>query len=500
MNKKGKLFRKWIIITVVCAVAAFLIPMMTTVFLADDNGPVVIVLDPGHGGADVGAINHRDGFYESDANLAIALACRDELLKYDNIEVYMTHEGIDPGTTMSLGERIDCVQTYGADILISLHCNDATNKEAHGAEVFVSHSEYKSSYNSESTALAVEFLKKFNDRGLTIRGVKTRLSGGNRLYYHDDGTIEIGDYYAVIGGTIKKYGVPGILVEHAFITGDYYEFLDTRDKLEQLGVADAMAIVEYYGLSLKGEGGTVDRGEEAVLVTDADIASASDVNAALVGLPDTADPEAYDDLQQVRGGYERLSPAGRTLVEKDYLDKLYRLILELDNQVYPVRLAALEESELSINRVSKTVSGLDLATDELAGTNASSLVSSLFVYVDMNFAQPEQADLSDVQILVLGRDGEQMDIGAQLGTGCTVVLMRGEEIIDSLSVVIICDLSGDGHADSRDHLLLENYLDGIDTLDEAAIHAADVNLDGVVDRNDLNELLYRVVDTVETAE
>ncbi|MBE6760410.1 MAG: N-acetylmuramoyl-L-alanine amidase, partial [Ruminococcaceae bacterium] len=221
MNKKGRLLKKWIIAILCLAVAAFTIPLITTAFLADQEGPVVIVLDPGHGGSDVGAVNYRDGLNEADANLAIALACRDELLKYDGVEVYMTHTGLDKSTRMALGERVACVDTYNADILISLHCNDSSNEAAHGSEVYVSHSQYKDSYNNESTALAVEFLKEFRELGLRIRGVKTRLSNGSRIYYHDNGSVEIGDYYAVIGTTIKRYGVPGILVEHGFVTGDY---------------------------------------------------------------------------------------------------------------------------------------------------------------------------------------------------------------------------------------------------------------------------------------
>lgn len=492
MNRKKKLLKKWLIVTLCCVLAAFAIPLVTTVFLARDDGPVVIVLDPGHGGSDCGAINTINGLNESDANLAIALACYEELQKYDGVEVYMTHMGLDKSTTMSLGDRITCVETYNADILISLHCNDAESPTAHGAEVFVSHSAYKSSYNGESTALAVEFLSRFRDMGLRIRGVKTRLSGGNRIYYHDDGSVELGDYYAVIGSTIKRYGVPGILVEHAFVTGDY-AYLNTPEKLAALGMADAQAIVSYYGLTLRGEPRDTGSVYEPVPLTDRDIASASDVNAALVAMPQYPDAEDYEALQAVRGAYERLTAAGRTLVDADYLDTLYRTIAELDCERFPVRIVAPEESELSINRVNHTVSGLDLATGELAGTNAAALRAVLAIYVDPSFATEEQADLSEVRIEITDRSYQPLDIAAQLGTGCKVCLCRGEEIIDSLTVVIQSDLSGDGACDSRDVLLLDQHIEGFALLDEYGCLAADVNLDGVVDRRDQELLLQRVM-------
>lgn len=493
MNRKGKLLKKWLIAILCCAAVAFVVPLVTTVFLAADDGPVVIVLDPGHGGSDVGAVNYRDGLNEADANLAIALACRDELLRYDGVEVYMTHTGLDKSIRMSLGDRVACVDRYNADILISLHCNDADSETANGAEVYVSHSTYKDSYNNECTSLAVEFLREFRALGLRIRGVKTRYSDGSRIYYHDDGSVEVGDYYAVIGTTIKRYGKPGILVEHGFVTGDY-EFLNTSEELAALGIADAHAIAAYYGLTLKGETPDGQTEAEAILVTDNDIASASDVNTALLTVPDTPTVSDYHYMQSIRSDYEALSTAAKTLVDSEYLTHLYAFLPDLDRQMYPVRIEATGESEYYVDRITHTVSGLNLATDTLAGTNVSQLISQLYIYVDSDYATQQQSFLGDVSLAVTDSSMETvLDIGARLGTGCRVCLFRNGEIIDSLAVIITCDLSGDGTADSRDQLLLENYLRGSIDLSEPALCAADINMDGVVDRSDLNSLLLRIV-------
>lgn len=493
MNKKGKLLKKWLIAIAFLAVAAFAIPLVTTVFLADKEGPVVIVLDPGHGGSDVGAVNYIDGLNEADANLAIALACRDELMKYDNVEVYMTHTGLDRSVRMSLSDRVACVETYNADILVSLHCNDSDNLAANGSEVYVSHSTYKDSYNNDSSALAVEFLREFRELGLRVRGVKTRLSNGSRIYYHDDGTVEIGDYYAVIGTTIRRYGVPGILVEHAFVTGDY-SFLDSPEDLTALGVADAHALAAYYNLPLKGESTDIHSEPEAILVTDMDIASASDVNAALLTVPETPTVEDYERMQEIRAAYEALTVAGKTLINTEYLNHLYAFLPELDRQMHPIRIEALGESELYVDRIRHTLSGLDLASAGLAGTNVSQLMTMVYTHIDTDYATQLDADLGDVAIAVTDSSMQNvLDIGAQVGTGTSVCLFRNGEIIDSLSVVIICDLSGDGKADSRDQLLLENYLTGSADLPEYAMCAADINMDGVINDVDLNQLLHRIV-------
>ena len=493
MNKKGTLLKKWIIAMICCAAVAFAIPLVTTVFLADDEGPVVIILDPGHGGSDVGAVNYTDGLNEADANLAIALACRDELMKYAGVEVYMTHTGLDKSAHMSLGDRIAMVGTYDADILISLHCNDSSNPEANGAEVFVSHSTYDEAYNGECTSLAVEFLKEFRNLGLRIRGVKTRLSDGSRIYTHSDGSIELGDYYAVIGSTIKRYGVPGILVEHGFVTGDY-EFLNTAEKLTALGVADARAIASYYGLVLMGEGGDSGSQDEAILISEMDVASASDVNAALLTLPDSPTVNHYELMQSIRADYEALSAGAKTLVDTEQVNLLYALLPDLDRQLHPVRIEVNGESELSIDRIRHTLSGVNLASGGLAGTNVSQLLTELYIHVEDGYTTDMQAELGDVGITVTDSTTyTELDIGAQLGTGHMVCLFKNGELIDSLAIVIACDLSGDGTADSRDQLLLENYLNGSVELTEPMLCAADINMDGEIDRADLELLLRRVV-------
>ena len=54
--------------------------------------PIVIVLDPGHGGYDGGAMHKWNGkmYREKDVNLAIAKACKKKLETYMGVKVYMT--------------------------------------------------------------------------------------------------------------------------------------------------------------------------------------------------------------------------------------------------------------------------------------------------------------------------------------------------------------------------------------------------------------------------
>ena len=69
------------------------------------QNPVVIVLDPAHGGYDGGAcrIWGKKKYYEKNLNLSIALACKRELEKYSGVKVYLTRTG---DKYLSLDKRV----------------------------------------------------------------------------------------------------------------------------------------------------------------------------------------------------------------------------------------------------------------------------------------------------------------------------------------------------------------------------------------------------------
>ena len=83
--------------------------------------PIVVVLDPGHGGENLGA--QYDGYTEKDLTMAVASAMEEELKKYDGIEVYVTRQGDED---MSLKERADFAASKNADFLFCLHFNTSS--------------------------------------------------------------------------------------------------------------------------------------------------------------------------------------------------------------------------------------------------------------------------------------------------------------------------------------------------------------------------------------
>lgn len=91
-----------------------------------------IILDPGHGGIDLGAVG-RKKLQEKEANLAIAKLLKKKLENY-GLKVLMTRSD---DRFVALSERTRFANEQKADLFISIHCNASnTNKKALGFETY----------------------------------------------------------------------------------------------------------------------------------------------------------------------------------------------------------------------------------------------------------------------------------------------------------------------------------------------------------------------------
>ncbi|MBE6464355.1 MAG: hypothetical protein E7003_03405 [Eggerthellaceae bacterium] len=203
---------------------------------------LIVAIDPGHGGYDSGAVGN--GLLEKDVNLSIATHFRDELLTYSGVSTYMTRED---DTFVSLQDRVDWAVWYGADVFISVHCNATGTGSGYGAEVWVPN---YASYLYQETHVAgydlgEKILTQLTALGLHDRWVKTRDCTSGDTY--SDGSTA--DYYTVIYRS-RLAGIPGIIVEHAFIdnASDADTYLASESSRKELGVADATGVANQYSL------------------------------------------------------------------------------------------------------------------------------------------------------------------------------------------------------------------------------------------------------------
>lgn len=92
----------------------------------------VIVIDPGHGGRDPGAVGVT-GVREKDVVLDAAIQLRDALESRGRYRVALTR---DADTFIPLPDRVRFAREQGADLFVSLHADAHSNGEAAGASVY----------------------------------------------------------------------------------------------------------------------------------------------------------------------------------------------------------------------------------------------------------------------------------------------------------------------------------------------------------------------------
>lgn len=92
----------------------------------------IIVIDPGHGGDDPGAVSPR-GTREKDIVLALGKKVRDLLNQKPGCKAFLTRDG---DYFIPLKKRIDIARDYGADFFISLHTDANFSRSVRGATVY----------------------------------------------------------------------------------------------------------------------------------------------------------------------------------------------------------------------------------------------------------------------------------------------------------------------------------------------------------------------------
>lgn len=217
----------------------------TTAGDTNGDGVFTIVLDPGHGGSDPGALGF--GLRESDLTLSIGKYCQQTLSQYAKTKVYMTRTS---DTFVDLKPRADFAKSVGADLFVSLHINSSPASSANGAEIWVpSPGTWFPAFNGIGENLAREMLSKLKALGLVDRDTvwDNYEVNGEKKYYPDGSWA---DSLSVIRNC-REAGIMAILVEHGFISNQSdAKFLSSEANLKKLGEADAQGIVDYYGLKL----------------------------------------------------------------------------------------------------------------------------------------------------------------------------------------------------------------------------------------------------------
>jgi len=180
-----------------------------------------VVLDPGHGGTDSGAVNTRYGLTEKEQNLDVATRLKD-LLENDGYTVCMTRTKDVP---LSNNDRYTYANTTGASVLVSIHMNGSSNS------------------STDYTTTLFGKWRKDKELATTVFGSLSTLPVASGT-----GTIATRTPYSFASGVLLKSEMPAIIAETVFITNDREgQLLSDGTGTRQQQIAEALRVgIENY--------------------------------------------------------------------------------------------------------------------------------------------------------------------------------------------------------------------------------------------------------------
>ena len=221
------------------------------------NKKYIIVIDPGHGGKDPGAIGFN-GTFEKDINLLFAKIIR-SVLSSSNIKVKLTR--IDD-RYLYLRERINFAEKLKADLFISIHADASKNRKASGFSIF---SLSDKASDKEANELAQRENKSDFIGGLKIRHSDPLIKDNLIKIFQRQTMNESSKIANIVIRNIKKISIknrghrnagfvvlksltiPSILVELGFITNKKEEkLLNNKRYLRKISKIISLSILNYF--------------------------------------------------------------------------------------------------------------------------------------------------------------------------------------------------------------------------------------------------------------
>lgn len=222
--------------------------------------PIIVVIDPGHGGEDPGAIGRR-GTREKDIVLVIAKLLRAKLHDDANFRIALTR---DADFFVPLEQRVQRARRLRADLFVSVHADAFIHPDANGSSVFALS-------ERGATSTAAKWLANRENEADLIGGVNLKMKDGflartlldlsQTAQINDSLKLgklvlsELGEVNRLHKSSVEQAGfavlkapdIPSILIETAFISNPLEE-KKLRDPVHQHKMADAIAdgIKRYF--------------------------------------------------------------------------------------------------------------------------------------------------------------------------------------------------------------------------------------------------------------
>ncbi|CAL7964153.1 N-acetylmuramoyl-L-alanine amidase [Gammaproteobacteria bacterium] len=219
---------------------------------------VVIVIDPGHGGTDPGAVGYK-GAREKDIALAVAKILQNTINKVKGFRAVLTRNS---DYFITLRQRLDIAHRYKADMFIAIHADAYKYKSSHGASVFALSQRGATSEAARWLAEKEnesELGQTISDKNALLRSVLIDLAQAATIH----ASLEAGGAMLQELGHIshlhshrveqaafvvlKSPDIPSLLVEIGFISDPYEEGRLCDIKYQQkIAKCLATGAVEYF--------------------------------------------------------------------------------------------------------------------------------------------------------------------------------------------------------------------------------------------------------------
>jgi N-acetylmuramoyl-L-alanine amidase len=232
-----------------------------TIPAAPGKRPVVIVIDPGHGGKDPGA-SGPNGIHEKDIVLAISRKLYADLAQEPGVKVYMTRYG---DYYIGLRQRLQLARRDKADIFIAVHADAYKDPYSNGASVFALSLRGASSEAARWLAEKENYSElggvDLNGKNDMLRSVLIDLSQTatitSSLWLGNDVLGQINHISTLHKGKVeqapfvvlKSPDIPSILVETGFISNPKEErALSSAAYQQKMALAITQGINQYFSL------------------------------------------------------------------------------------------------------------------------------------------------------------------------------------------------------------------------------------------------------------
>lgn len=230
---------------------------------APQTGKFRILIDPGHGGKDPGAVK-KGSSKEKDLNLAVAKILYDLLKKEKGFEVKISRNS---DVFITLGKRASMANDFKADVFVSIHANAAKRASANGFEVYFRSDKASDAEAAETAALENEALQYEGKGGGTvsfadlllkslatneninqssklaghIRNSVTKKSGNLGIKVHQNSAIKQANFYVLRG-----VNSTAVLVEMGYLSNaNDRKRLNTKSVRQKMAESIRDGIVSY---------------------------------------------------------------------------------------------------------------------------------------------------------------------------------------------------------------------------------------------------------------